>query len=338
MGVLVDPAFGTGVVKVTPAHDPNDYQAGMRNGLPMINLLNPDGTYNENAGKYAGIDRLRVRKQLVDGLEGARSARAGRFLSRAPQPFRPEQDADRAVSLRPVVCPNGRRAGRRARLCAAGDGRRDTGPDGGSIPSDTPRAILTGSAKSATGASAASSGGGIEFLSGTAVRAPNRSSKPRFAGRDDVVWRQSEAGGWLVCAETDLRGDELGPGHPLVQDPDVLDTWFSSALWPQSTLGWPEDTAELKKFYPTSVLSTARDIITLWVARMVIFGLFNRDEIPFRDVYIHPIIQDGQGKRMSKSAGNGVDPIDIIEIHGADALRLHARGWRNRNPGPADPG
>ena len=121
--------------------------------------------------------------------------------------------------------------------------------------------------------------------------------------------------------ETDLRGDELKPGHSLAQDPDVLDTWFSSALWPHSTLGWPEQTPELAKYYPTSVLSTARDIITLWVARMVIFGLFNRDDVPFRDVYIHPIIQDGQGRRMSKSLGNGVDPVDIIEIYGADALR-----------------
>jgi valyl-tRNA synthetase len=109
--------------------------------------------------------------------------------------------------------------------------------------------------------------------------------------------------------------------HGYEQDPDVLDTWFSSALWPHSTLGWPEETAELAKYYPTSVLSTARDIITLWVARMVIFGLFNRNDVPFRDVYIHPVIQDGQGKRMAKSAGNGVDPVDIIEMYGADALR-----------------
>src|SRR5262249_10192177 len=128
-------------------------------------------------------------------------------------------------------------------------------------------------------------------------------------------------GGWLVCAEVDLADAELGPGHVLVQDPDVLDTWFSSALWPHSTLGWPDETLELAKYYPTSVLCTARDIITLWVARMVIFGLLHRADVAFRDVYIHPVIQDGQGRRMSKSAGNGVDPADIIEIYGADALR-----------------
>ena len=140
-----------------------------------------------------------------------------------------------------------------------------------------------------------------------------------------MTWRASETGGWLVCSIVDLDEDALG-SLKLVQDPDVLDTWFSSALWPHSTLGWPEQTPELQKYYPTSVLSTARDIITLWVARMVVFGRFNMKEVPFRDVFIHPVIQDGKGQRMSKSKGNGIDPVDIIDLYGADALRFTLAG------------
>jgi valyl-tRNA synthetase len=143
-----------------------------------------------------------------------------------------------------------------------------------------------------------------------------------FAGRQDVTWRLDEENGqWLVCALEDLPANVLGEKYPLEQDPDVLDTWFSSALWPHSTLGWPEPTPELKYYYPTSVLVTARGIITLWVARMVITGLYNVGQVPFHHVYIYPTILDGFGETMSKSKGNGVDPLDIIDRYGTDALR-----------------
>jgi valyl-tRNA synthetase len=144
-----------------------------------------------------------------------------------------------------------------------------------------------------------------------------------LGGRDDVsLTYDPEARRWLVCALFDLDETTCGPGIEIDQDPDVLDTWFSSALWPHSTLGWPAQTPELNYFYPTSVLVTSRDIITLWVARMVLTGLFNVGDVPFRDVFIHPKILDGYGETMSKSKGNGVDPLDVISMYGADSLRF----------------
>ncbi len=147
--------------------------------------------------------------------------------------------------------------------------------------------------------------------------------KKALGERKDVCWRQDEESSrWLICSETDLPADALGPKHRLKQDEDVLDTWFSSALWPQETLGWPEKTASLAYFYPTSVLVTSREIITLWVARMVITGLYNMGDVPFHHVYIHPKILDGFGQTMSKSRGNGVDPMDLIDKYGTDAVRF----------------
>ncbi|MBL8799105.1 MAG: class I tRNA ligase family protein, partial [Planctomycetia bacterium] len=155
------------------------------------------------------------------------------------------------------------------------------------------------------------------------VTCPEAELKRAFAGRDDVTWRLDEENGqWLICAGTDLPADALGVKYPLRQDEDVLDTWFSSQLWPHSTLGWPELTPELRYYYPTNVLVTSRDIITLWVARMVIAGLYNLKQIPFHHVYIHPKILDGFGEGMSKSKGNGIDPLDIIARYGTDALRF----------------
>ncbi len=319
--ILVDPQFGTGCVKVTPAHDPNDYQTGLRHDLPMINLLNSDGTYNENAGAYAGLPGKEVRKRVVADLEAQ-----GLLVKAEPYATRVNYSDRSKTPIEPFLSDQW--------FVRMGDDE-DGSPGFAQQAID---AVTSGKVRITPDRYSKSY---IDWLSEKrdwcisrqlwwGHRIPiwhcetgSESDLQRaFGDRPDVSWHPSEAGGWLVCSESDLPSDALGPDHTLTQDPDVLDTWFSSALWPHSTLGWPEKTPELAKYYPTSVLSTARDIITLWVARMVIFGQFNVENIPFRDVFIHPVIQDGDGKRMSKTAGNGIDPVDIIEAYGADALRF----------------
>jgi valyl-tRNA synthetase len=319
-GLLVDPAFGTGIVKVTPGHDPNDYQAGLRNALPMINLLNPDGTYNENAGKYAGLDRLVVRKRVVADLKALDLLeRVDSYLVRLNHSDRSKTPIEPYLSdqwfVRMGDEADGTAGFAQQAMDAVTSGRVKIHPE------RYAKSYLDWLGEKRDWCISRQLWWGHRIPIWHCATCAAIDLTRAFGGRDDVTWHQAETGDWLICAESDLRGDELGPGHTLVQDADVLDTWFSSALWPHSTLGWPEPTPELRKYYPTSVLSTARDIITLWVARMVIFGLFNRGDVPFRDVNIHPVIQDGLGRRMSKSLGNGVDPVDIIEIYGADALR-----------------
>jgi len=312
--ILVDPAFGTGCVKVTPAHDPNDYQTGLRHRLPMINLLNPDGTYNENAGAYAGLHAKQVRKRVVEDLEAQ-----GRLVKVEPHANRVGISDRSKTPIEPYLSDQwfvGMDELAEGAMTAVRDGSVRIHPE------RYAKSYLDWLGEKRDWCISRQLWWGHRIPIWYAETAEEADLVAAFAGRDDVAWRRAEAGGWLVCAEADLASDALGPGHTLRQDPDVLDTWFSSALWPHSTLGWPEPTPELKKYYPTSVLSTARDIITLWVARMVVFGQYNMGAVPFRDVYIHPVIQDGKGRRFSKSLGNGIDPVDIIELYGADALRF----------------
>jgi len=326
-GLLVDPALGTGAVKVTPAHDPNDYACGLRHNLPMINILNPDGTINGNGGPYAGLDRYEARKrvtddmeklELFDGREDREIELAHSDRSKTPvEPYLSDQWFVKMVDL-----------GQSA-MDAVEDGRVKIFP---------PRYAKTyldwlGEKRDWCISRQLWWGHRIPIWY---ARCPEAELKKAFAGRSDVAWRLDEENGqWLICCLDDLSADALGPKYPLERDPDVLDTWFSSALWPHSTLGWPgpalpdlppgpqnPDWQTMKYYYPTSVLVTSRDIITLWVARMVIAGIYNLGEVPFNHVYIHPTILDAFGERMSKSKGNGIDPMDIIERYGTDALRF----------------
>ncbi len=325
-----DPEKGTGAVKITPAHDFNDWEVGKRHpeiGAP-INILQPDGKINDvgqgtfrgEAFDYVGQDRFAARKQIVADLERLELVeRIEPIKNTIPLSDRSKTPIEPYLSDQWFVKMGDREDGKpglaQTAMDAVTDGRVKFTPE------RYARTYLDWLGEKMDWCISRQLWWGHRIPIWYA-RCSEAKLKEAFAGRADVSWRLDEDNGlWFVCAVEDLDPavvEALG----IVQDNDVLDTWFSSALWPHSTLGWPEQTEELKYYYPTSVLVTSRDIITLWVARMVVTGLYNLGKVPFHHVYIHPKMMDGFGETMSKSRGNGIDPLDIIDRYGADALRF----------------
>jgi len=328
------PELGSGCVKITPAHDPNDYEVGLRLSLPMINILNPDGTLNANAGPYEGLSIRESRKQIVadldekQHLEGAEERKIDLAHSdRSKTPIEPyladqwfiamdnlaQSAMDAVIDQRVQIIPQRYEKGY---LDWLGE-KRDWPVSrqlwwGHRIPVWSYQAKDQQEIQSLQSTLAADPAVKSDTLCVlTADESSGADGDPSIPPMLHACLRED-------CPETTNRLEALG----FTQDPDVLDTWFSSALWPHSTLGWPNDTPELNYFYPTNVLVTSRDIITLWVARMILASLFNTGKVPFEQVYIHPKILDGYGETMSKSKGNGVDPLDVIDQYGADALRF----------------
>ena len=278
-----DPEFGTGIVKITPAHDPNDFEVGNRHNLERVVVMNPDGTMNANAGKYEGLDRFACRDAVVKDLEEegllisvkeithnvGHSERSGVMI----EPFLSKQWF---VKMRPLA-----------------------------------DAVLENQKNKDTK---------VNFVPARFEKIMNHWMEITYD------WCISRQLWWGHRIPAWYKGDEVyvgdtAPDDDWVQDPDVLDTWFSSALWPFSTLGWPDYTKDYEKFYPNNVLVTGYDIIPFWVNRMTFQGLHFTGQRPFKDCLIHGLIRDKEGRKMSKSLGNGVDPMDVIEKYGADALR-----------------
>ncbi|MEE1275820.1 MAG: valine--tRNA ligase [Fibrobacteraceae bacterium] len=311
--ILVDKEFGTGSVKVTPAHDPNDYATGLRHKLPMINILNPDGTLNENAGKFQGLKGMAAREAVVKGLEELE------LLIKVEDHEMEVGHSDRSKTIiepylsdqwfvkMDVLAENAMNAVKSGEIKIIPERYANKYLDWLGEKRDwcISRQLWWG-----------------HRIPIWHTDASEDELKAAFADRNDIYFYKAENGGYLVCSQEEYLQENAVPGRVLKQEEDVLDTWFSSGLWPHSTMGWPEETDTLKKYYPTSVLVTSRDIITLWVARMVLFSQENMGTVPFKTVYIHPKILDGKGQTMSKSKGNGVDPMDIEEKYGTDALRF----------------
>jgi valyl-tRNA synthetase len=312
------PELGSGCVKITPAHDPNDYDVGRRQSLPMINILEPNGTLNAEAGPYKGLTIKKARDKVVADLEAAGQLERveDRLIElahsdRSKTPIEPYLADQWFIRMAELAQPA---------IDAVASGRIRIFPD------RYAKGYLDWLSEKRDWPVSRQLWWGHRIPIWHVAGATERDLAAAFGGDDTIHWTSDDSGGWFVCSSAENLPTETVAGRPLVRDPDVLDTWFSSALWPHSTLGWPAATPELAAFYPTSTLVTSRDILTLWVARMVIMGVFDTGEIPFHEVSIHPKILDRYGETMSKSKGNGVDPVDVIEALGADALRFALAG------------
>ena len=286
-----DMEFGTGVVKITPAHDPNDFEVGLRHNLPVVRVMNDDGTMNALTGKYDGMDRYECRKKLVEELK-----ELGNLVSVEPHAHNVGHCYRCGSTVEPIV-------------------------------SKQWFVKMEGLARPAIHA----------VLDKKITFVPERFAKTYYNWMENVkdwcisrqLWWGHRIPVWYCgdcgkesCSKTDLTVcPHCGSGN-IRQDEDVLDTWFSSALWPFSTLGYPDDTSDLEYFYPTDVLVTGYDIIFFWVARMIFSGLEHMRKVPFRDVLFHGLVRDEKGRKMSKSLGNGVDPLEVIDKYGADSLRF----------------
>lgn len=301
---FVDPAFGTGCVKVTPAHDPNDFAMGQRHALPMVNIMNKDGTLNENAGEFQGQDRFVARKNVVKRLQTdgflvkvEDYKHSVPYSDRGKVPVEPLLSTQWFVKIRPL-------ADKTLEFLDA-----QSSPQ--FVPERWTKVYRDWLVK----------------LTDWCI------SRQLWWGHQIPAWfAVSETGGEItddtpfVVAKTEAEAKQkailqFGENVKLEQDPDVLDTWFSSGLWPFSTLGWPQQTQDLATYYPTSTLVTGFDIIFFWVARMTMLGGYFTGQMPFKDVYIHGLVLDENGKKMSKSAGNGIDPLLLMDKYGTDALR-----------------
>ena len=287
----VDPEFGTGALKITPGHDIVDFEIGERHGLKAIVAVGPDGTMNEEAGPYQGTDRFQCRDAIVADLE-----RLG-LLEKTEDYHHAIGRCDRCdtivepivseqwfVRMEPLAGPA---------IKAVEDGHIQI------TPRRFARVYMNW----------------MENIRDWCI------SRQLWWGHRIPVWYCGDCGEVIVAVDDPSACAECGSSR-LEQDPDVLDTWFSSALWPHSTLGWPEQTEDLRYYYPTSVLETGYDILFFWVSRMIMMGLYNAKDVPFHDVFLHGLIRDSQGRKMTKSLGNVVDPIEAIDKYGCDALRF----------------